>query len=52
LELLAGLNHERGITIVMVTHETDMAAYAGRVVRFLDGKIASDQRQRPIGVAA
>jgi putative ABC transport system ATP-binding protein len=52
MELLARLNHDRAITIVMVTHELDMAAYAGRVVRFLDGKIASDVRQHPIGVAA
>ncbi len=40
--LLAGLNHDRGITIVMVTHEIDMAAYAKRIVRFLDGRAESD----------
>ena len=43
MALLAGLNRERGITIVMVTHEPDMAAYGSRIVRFLDGRIASDQ---------
>ena len=42
MELLRALNTERGITIVMVTHESDMAAYAGRIVRFVDGRIASD----------
>lgn len=42
MELLRTLNTERGITIVMVTHEPDMAAYAGRVVRFVDGRVASD----------
>lgn len=42
MELLRGLNEERGITIVMVTHEPDMAAYAHRTVRFVDGRIASD----------
>jgi putative ABC transport system ATP-binding protein len=44
MELLAGLNRERGITILMVTHEADMAAFARRIVRFVDGRIASDQR--------
>jgi putative ABC transport system ATP-binding protein len=42
MELLRGLNGQRGITIVMVTHEPDMAAYARRTVRFVDGRIASD----------
>jgi putative ABC transport system ATP-binding protein len=44
MELLAALNRERGITIVMVTHEADMAAYARRVVRFVDGHVESDTR--------
>ena len=42
MELLAALNRERGITVLMVTHEPEMAAYARRVVRFLDGRVASD----------
>lgn len=42
MDLLTGLNHDRGITIVMVTHEIDMAAYAKRIVRFLDGRVESD----------
>ncbi|SMF17835.1 putative ABC transport system ATP-binding protein [Tistlia consotensis] len=42
MELLAELNRRDGITIVMVTHEQEMAAYAGRIVRFLDGRIESD----------
>ena len=45
LDLLTGLNRERGITVLMVTHEPDMAAYARRVVRFVDGRIDSDLRQ-------
>jgi len=43
MELLTQLNHERGITVIMVTHEPDMAAYAARIVRFMDGLVDSDQ---------
>ncbi len=45
MELLTAFNRERGITVVMVTHEADMAAYAGRIVRFLDGRIAGEERR-------
>jgi putative ABC transport system ATP-binding protein len=41
MNLLTSLNREDGITIVMVTHEPDMAAYADRIIHFLDGRIAS-----------
>ncbi|HET7792228.1 MAG TPA: ABC transporter ATP-binding protein [Rhizobacter sp.] len=51
MELLWRLNVERGITVLMVTHEPDMAAYAKRVVRFVDGRIASDE-PNPHPVAA
>ena len=47
MELLVRLNQERGITIVMVTHEPDMAAFARRIVHFRDGLIASDQTSQP-----
>ena len=40
--LLLGLNRDHGITVLMVTHEPDMAAYARRMVHFIDGRIASD----------
>jgi putative ABC transport system ATP-binding protein len=43
MDLLSGLNQDQGVTIVMVTHEHDMAAYAKRIVRFLDGLVASDE---------
>jgi putative ABC transport system ATP-binding protein len=42
MELLRALNSERGITVAMVTHEPDMAAYATRVVHFKDGLVESD----------
>ncbi|AWI76320.1 macrolide ABC transporter ATP-binding protein [Parazoarcus communis] len=45
MELIAGLNREHGITVLMVTHEPDMAAYAKRVVRFVDGRVDSDHLQ-------
>jgi len=44
MELLTMLNRDRGITIVMVTHEFDMAAYAKRIVRLVDGKVDTDER--------
>ncbi len=42
MTLLRALNEERGITIVLVTHEEDIARYAKRQIRFRDGRIASD----------
>ena len=42
MDLLTQLNRERGITVIMVTHELDMAAYATRIIRFMDGLVASD----------
>jgi putative ABC transport system ATP-binding protein len=44
MALLMALNRDQGITIVMVTHEADMAAYATRIVHFLDGLVASDKQ--------
>ncbi len=43
MDLLSVLNQNHGITIVMVTHEPEMAAYAKRTVRFLDGLVVSDE---------
>jgi putative ABC transport system ATP-binding protein len=40
------LSREHGQTILLVTHETDVAAHAARVVTVRDGRIASDQRRR------
>jgi len=44
MELLVELNRTRGITIVMVTHEPDVAAFAHRIVLFRDGLIVEDSR--------
>ncbi len=41
--LLLALNRDHGITVLMVTHEPDMAAYARRMVHFVDGRIAHDE---------
>jgi putative ABC transport system ATP-binding protein len=49
MELLTSLNRDLGLTIIMVTHEDRMAAYADRIIRFLDGRIggqASGQEAR------
>jgi len=42
MELLRALNVDHGITVLMVTHESEMAAYARRLVHFVDGRIDSD----------
>jgi len=44
MELLISLNCDQGITVVMITHEPEMAAYASRVVHFRDGVVESDVR--------
>jgi putative ABC transport system ATP-binding protein len=43
MDLLVRFNRERGITVLMVTHEPDMAAYASRTIRFRDGHVESDE---------
>lgn len=48
MELLKALNDDKGITVLMVTHEPDMAEYAKRIIRFVDGNIDSDVRHRPL----
>jgi putative ABC transport system ATP-binding protein len=47
LEIFQELNRSAGITIVLVTHEPDIATYARRVVTFRDGLILSDEQAEP-----
>ena len=49
MQLLTHINHDRNITIVMVTHEPDMAAYAQRIIQFVDGKVDSDLKNHNKG---
>jgi putative ABC transport system ATP-binding protein len=46
MEILQALNVDRGLTIVLVTHESDIAEYGTRIVSFRDGLVQSD---RPVG---
>jgi putative ABC transport system ATP-binding protein len=45
MELITRLNRENGITVIMVTHEEDIAAYGSRLLRFVDGHLVSDEAQ-------
>ncbi|MBA4373082.1 MAG: macrolide ABC transporter ATP-binding protein [Thermodesulfovibrio sp.] len=45
MELLVKLNNDENITVILVTHENDIAAYSRRVIRFVDGALVSDTRQ-------
>jgi putative ABC transport system ATP-binding protein len=51
MSLLRMLNQQRGLTIVLVTHEEDIAAYAKRQIRFRDGKVYSDSAPQAGGAA-
>jgi putative ABC transport system ATP-binding protein len=43
MDLITRLNRENGITVIMVTHEEDIAAYARRLLRFVDGHLVGDE---------
>jgi macrolide transport system ATP-binding/permease protein len=49
MDVLTNLNREQGITVIVVTHDPDVAAYADRVVTFRDGVIISDTRKDQAG---
>ncbi|HAS28189.1 MAG TPA: ABC transporter ATP-binding protein [Dehalococcoidia bacterium] len=44
MELLSQLNREKGITLIIVTHDMEIAAVAGRIIKMRDGKIIEDER--------
>jgi putative ABC transport system ATP-binding protein len=44
MDLITAFNRDHGITVLMVTHEPDVAAHARRVVKFVDGRVDSDHR--------
>ena len=49
MELISGLNRERGITVLMVTHEHDIAACARRTLHFKDGRVDNEQGNAEAG---
>ena len=44
MEIFVKLNTESNITIILVTHENDIAAYSRRIIKFLDGRVISDEK--------
>jgi len=50
--LLKRINRQEGVTIIVVTHDLDIAAQAGRVIRLKDGKVIADDAQVPAGAFA
>ena len=48
MELFVRLNEDASITVIVVTHETDIAAYSKRVIRFLDGKVIRGEDENQI----
>ncbi len=46
MDLITRLNRDQGITVIMVTHEEDIAGYAQRQLRFVDGHLAADSMAR------
>ncbi len=52
MDIIRRLNHEHGLTVVLVTHDPSIAAYADRTVTFRDGLIISDERKPAVQPAA
>ena len=51
MQLLTGLNQTSGITVLMVTHEPDMAAFARRIIHFKDGLVERIEQNAPVAAA-
>lgn len=47
MNILQRLNHAQGLTIILITHEADIAAFASRVLTMRDGELVGDQKQKP-----
>jgi putative ABC transport system ATP-binding protein len=52
MQLISGLNRQSGVTVLMVTHEPDMAAFAPTVIHFKDGRIDRIDTREPAGAPA
>ena len=52
MEIFQRLNAERGITIVLITHEPQVAEYGSRIIRFTDGGVVTDQTNAAFRAAA
>jgi ABC-type lipoprotein export system ATPase subunit len=48
MEILARLNRERNITIIVVTHDRNVADYADRIITIKDGKLLEDLQQQEV----
>ncbi len=48
MEFISELNNRWGITVLMVTHDPDIAVYAKRTIRFIDGQVEKDQRNKGV----
>ncbi|MDQ6733160.1 MAG: macrolide ABC transporter ATP-binding protein, partial [Nitrospirota bacterium] len=51
MAILADLNRRDGLTILVVTHDSDIAAYTSRELLMKDGQLVGDRYRRPTGVA-
>ncbi len=52
MEIIRELNREQGVTVILVTHEKDIAAYADRLIFMRDGQIVTDEHQTAVGAPA
>jgi putative ABC transport system ATP-binding protein len=51
MQLLLGLNRERGLTLIIVTHDPSIAAHTQRVIRLRDGLIESEKTHETVSTA-
>jgi len=52
MDIFQRLNHENGMTVILITHETEIAEYGGRIIRFRDGRVISNSLNTSQRVAA